>query len=61
MRMWSKNTESHQMIEEFMLAANIAVAEALRDRGLQFPAPYPSIAQSRENSDASGVLDRTGL
>jgi ribonuclease R len=31
-----ENTESHQMIEEFMLAANIAVAEALRDRGLHF-------------------------
>jgi ribonuclease R len=31
-----ENTESHQMIEEFMLAANEAVAEALRDRGLHF-------------------------
>ncbi len=27
------NTESHQIIEEFMLAANEAVAEMLRDRG----------------------------
>jgi ribonuclease R len=31
-----ENTESHQMIEEFMLAANEAVAETLRDQGLHF-------------------------
>ena len=31
-----KNTESHQIIEEFMLAANEAVAERLRDAGLIF-------------------------
>jgi ribonuclease R len=31
-----ENTESHQMIEEFMLAANEAVAETLRDRSLHF-------------------------
>ena len=31
-----KNTESHQIIEEFMLAANEAVAERLRDAGLLF-------------------------
>ena len=31
-----KHTESHQMIEEFMLAANEAVAESLRDRELLF-------------------------
>ncbi len=31
-----KNTESHQMIEEFMLAANEAVAETLSDRSLHF-------------------------
>lgn len=30
------NTESHQMIEEFMLAANESVAEALRDRAWPF-------------------------
>ncbi|MCO6046733.1 ribonuclease R [Aeoliella sp. ICT_H6.2] len=30
------NTESHQMIEEFMLAANIAVATKLRDEGMIF-------------------------
>lgn len=32
----TENTESHQMIEEFMLAANEAVAETLRDRSLHF-------------------------
>ncbi len=32
----TENTESHQMIEEFMLAANEAVAETLRDKELFF-------------------------
>lgn len=32
----SENTESHQVIEEFMLAANIAVAQRLADAGLLF-------------------------
>ncbi len=31
-----KNTESHQIIEEFMLSANIAVAEKLAEAGLLF-------------------------
>lgn len=31
-----EHDESHQIIEEFMLAANIAVAEAFDDRGLRF-------------------------
>ena len=31
-----KNTESHQMIEEFMLAANEAVARMLAETGLNF-------------------------
>jgi ribonuclease R len=32
----AQNTESHQMIEEFMLTANEAVAEKLEDAGLLF-------------------------
>ncbi len=32
----AKNTESHQIIEEFMLAANEAVAQKLADEGLLF-------------------------
>jgi ribonuclease R len=32
----AKNTESHQIIEEFMLSANIAVAEKLEEEGLIF-------------------------
>jgi len=32
----AENTESHQIIEEFMLAANEAVAEMLADQGLSF-------------------------
>ncbi len=31
-----ENTESHQIIEDFMLAANEAVAECIHDRGWQF-------------------------
>jgi ribonuclease R len=32
----AQNTESHQIIEEFMLAANEAVAEKIRDAGVAF-------------------------
>jgi ribonuclease R len=32
----AEDTESHQIIEEFMLAANESVAELLRDKGLRF-------------------------
>lgn len=31
-----EHDESHQIIEEFMLAANISIAEAFHDRGLRF-------------------------
>jgi ribonuclease R len=49
----AENTESHQMIEEFMLAANEAVAEAFRDRGLDFlrrvhASPSPQKIQALE-------------
>ncbi len=49
-----ENTESHQIIEEFMLAANEAVAERLRDRGLHFlrrvhQAPSPQKIQALQD------------
>jgi ribonuclease R len=49
-----ENTESHQIIEEFMLAANIAVAEAIRDKEYPFlrrihPAPSPVKIQVLED------------
>ena len=45
-----EDTESHQVIEEFMLAANEAVAELLRDKGLPVPAADPRIAQPASSS-----------
>jgi ribonuclease R len=50
----AENTESHQMIEEFMLAANEAVAERLHDRGLHFlrrvhEAPSPQKIQALQD------------
>ncbi|MGQ9575846.1 MAG: ribonuclease R [Thermoguttaceae bacterium] len=46
-------TESHQIIEEFMLAANEAVAEMLRDKGVPFlrrihPSPNPAKLRALE-------------
>ena len=45
-----ENTESHQIIEEFMLAANEAVAETLATKGLHVPPPHPPAARRRESS-----------
>ena len=42
------NTESHQIIEEFMLAANEAVAQTLRDKGVPF---LRRIHQSQDRQD----------
>ena len=41
-----ENDESHQLIEEFMLAANEAVARELKNRGI------PTIYRVHENPDA---------
>ena len=52
----AKNTESHQIIEEFMLAANEAVAEKLRRRGPDLPAPrarQPRSAEAARRSPSS--------
>ncbi len=47
-----ENTESHQIIEEFMLAANEAVAETLRERELAVSPPHPHAAQPNEAQGA---------
>ena len=52
-----ENTESHQIIEEFMLAANEAVAETLRDRGLHFLRRVHQIAQPAKAPSAHRVHD----
>lgn len=54
------NTESHQMIEEFMLAANESVAETLRDRGWMFLRRIhrpPSLRKLRQLQDFVAALD----
>jgi ribonuclease R len=51
--------ESHQIIEEFMLAANIAVATELSDRGIPFPRRVhgePSPIKLREFAEFAAVL-----
>ena len=55
-----EDTESHQMIEEFMLAANEAVAEMLRDKGVPFPAADPRIAQPAQAARPDRVRPRVG-
>ena len=47
-----ENTESHQIIEEFMLAANEAVAETLAEAELHVPPPRPSRPRSAEAEGA---------
>src|SRR5205807_4225794 len=46
-----ENDESHQMIEEFMLAANEAVARELKNRGI------PTIYRVHENPDADRLAE----
>ena len=58
-----ENTESHQIIEEFMLAANEAVAEALRDHELHFlrrvhQAPSPQKIQVLQEFMTELLQDR---
>ena len=49
----SSHSESHQMIEEFMLAANEAVARALRDK------QRPTVYRIHENPDDDRLVDFT--
>ena len=44
-----ENTESHQIIEEFMLAANEAVARMLFEQGAALPPPHPPVAERGED------------
>ncbi len=46
-----ENDESHQLIEEFMLAANEAVAQELKNRGV------PTIYRVHENPDAEKLAE----
>ncbi len=49
--------ESHQMIEEFMLAANIAVARKLAQAGLVFPPPRPPRSRPDAAAGSAGVCE----
>ncbi len=51
----TENTVSHQIIEEFMLAANIAVAQSLRDRGIPF------LRRMHENPDPEKLRKLTAF
>jgi ribonuclease R len=55
------NTESHQMIEEFMLAANIAVATKLRDAGLIFLRRVHGDPDSRKLKTLTGFVRELGF
>ena len=57
----AKNTESHQIIEEFMLSANEAVAEKLADAGLLFLRRVHGSPDPRKLQGADRVRPRAGL
>lgn len=56
-----QNTESHQMIEEFMLAANEAVAERLRDEGLIFLRRVHGAPDPRKLKALTGFVAELGF
>jgi ribonuclease R len=56
-----ENTESHQIIEEFMVAANEAVAETLRDRGLHFLRRIHLAPVARKLRDLAEFVAELGL
>ena len=56
-----KNTESHQIIEEFMLSANEAVAERLARGRPALPAPRAWQPRSAEAQGADRIRQRAGL
>jgi hypothetical protein len=55
-----ENTESHQIIEEFMLAANEAVAAGFGRPRVVLPAADSRFARSAEAANADRVRARTG-
>ena len=56
-----KNTESHQIIEEFMLAANEAVAQKLADDGLIFLRRIHGAPDSRKSRSLTEFARSLGL
>jgi len=56
-----KNTESHQIIEEFMLAANETVAETLRDWGVPFLRRIHLAPVARKLRDLAEFVAELGL
>jgi ribonuclease R len=57
----SQNTESHQIIEEFMLAANEAVAEKLRDAGLFFLRRVHGAPDPRKLKSLTAFVSELGI
>lgn len=56
-----ENTESHQIIEEFMLSANEAVAEMLADRGIQFLRRVHGAPEPRKLRALTDFVNELGL
>ena len=56
-----KNTESHQIIEEFMLAANQAVARHLNDREIHFLRRIHELPDPRKLHLLSGFIRELGI
>jgi ribonuclease R len=56
-----ENTESHQIIEEFMVAANEAVAETLRDKGICFLRRIHDAPVPRKLRDLAEFVAELGL
>lgn len=57
----AENTESHQIIEEFMLAANEAVAEMLADKGLHFLRRVHGAPEPRKLKSLTDFVGELGL
>jgi len=57
----TENTESHQIIEEFMLAANEAVAQVLVDRELNFLRRIHEAPSDRKLRDLKAFLREVGI